>query len=96
MKSKQIEGRDLRATEPAAFSVERQAAEFARRFKARIVSVLTVEDSPWTLAEAIDAAENEWAAFDEPKGEDALWALDNSNPEDDADECLSYWTDDGE
>ena len=65
--------------------------EYERRFKERIVKRLldngeTGPNSGWTLEEATEAANDEFAAFI-----DNYEAESNPNPEDDADECLSYW-----
>lgn len=69
--------------------------EWQERFKSRIVERLTVEDTKWTREEAIAAAQAEWEGLSGSVGEDAHWALDE-NPEDSADESLSYWDDDGD
>lgn len=58
--------------------------EYERRFKDRIVDRLT---PAWSAADAHIAAEDEYEA----------WETDDyTNPERDADECLSYWDDDGD
>ena len=59
-----------------------EAERFAARFKLRIISVLTVPGSQWTREQAIAAAQSEWDAFDEPKGEDSNYWLDCDKPED--------------
>lgn len=65
--------------------------EFERRFKARIVERLMMPGSTWERARAEAAANAEWSA----QTEDSEWDCDG-DPESAADECLSYWDDDGE
>ena len=66
-------------------------AEYARRFKAQIVSRLTANGEGWSADAAMAAAESEWEAFAESDGSNL-----NGNPENDADEAMTYWDDDGD
>lgn len=68
------------------------ADEWARRFRARIVSRLTEPGSSWTTAQAEDAARSEYDAIDADDITDREW----NDPEGAADESLSYWENDGE
>jgi hypothetical protein len=68
-------------------------AEWEQRFKARIIELLSGGD--WLPDQMQETADNEFEALTEATGEDSNWGLDES-PEASADECLSYWDDDGE
>lgn len=59
-------------------------SEYERRFKARIIDRLVAPNSVWTVEQASEAAAAEWDA-------NAVDCDYLSTPEDDADECLSYW-----
>lgn len=67
------------------------AEEWGARFMRHIISVLTTPGSEWTQNEATDAALNEWAAVKEQNE----WSVED-DPAAYADECLSYWDDDGD
>lgn len=71
------------------------AEKWAAQFKLRIITRLTKGPTQWTRDEAIKAAQAEWEAVSEATGEDANWSVEE-DPAAAADECLSYWDDDGE
>lgn len=71
------------------------AADFEQRFKARIVQRLTLHGSSWTAEQAQETADDEWEAYCEYDTERGPLAVD-CTPEVAADECLSYYDNDGD
>lgn len=66
-------------------------AEYKVRFKARIHERL--DDPAWRESDIDAIAEAEFDGFYDTSDPESF---DTSHPEDDADECLSYWDADGE
>lgn len=63
------------------------ADEWEARFKTRIIARLMQSPTEWTIEAAQEAAQNEF---------DCVTVDLTDNPEWSADECLSYWDDDGD